>query len=638
MQGNQPHWSSRYGDFIIRWRWLIVISSIALALFAASGARFLTVNNDYRVFFSDDNPQLQAFEKMQRTYTKVDNILFALEPKNGDMFGPDMLALTEELTQKAWLLPFALRVDSISNFQYTHSNEDDLIVQDLIESGISMSPDTRENRKNIALNELTLLGQNINNDASVTGVNVTFQMPQKSLDEVPQTVTAARALMSELEQKYDVKIHLTGMVMLNNSFFEASMKDMGSLVPAMYLAIILLTFVLLRSKSATFSTLLVIVLSMITAMGMAGHFGVGLTPPSSAATTIIMTLAVADSIHVLVTMFAGMRSGLSRHEAIKESLRLNIGPVFLTSVTTAIGFLAMNFADAPPFHDLGNITAVGVMAALIFSLSLLPALMAIFPAKSRQAGTGIEKKMQHLGDFVIQKRHSLLFISFVISVGLISFIPNNQLEDGFVQYFDETIAFRTDSDFVNQNLTGLYQIQYSLDSGSNYGIADPEFLTKLDSFVTWLRSQPEVKNVTSISDTFKRLNKNMHGDDPAWYKLPDNKELAAQYLLLYELSLPYGLDLNNQLNISKSSTQIIVTAHDMSSKGIVELTQRGTDWLRSNTGIYAEGAGSSVMFAHIAERTYLLNDFRHHRSLITDQRTYHVCVKERPFRAIKFNS
>lgn len=602
MQAKSTHWSQNYGDFVIRWRWVIAIASVALALLAASGARFLTVDNDYRVFFGKDNPQLQAFEQIQRTYTKVDNILFALEPKDGDMFSPQMLALTEELTHRAWQIPFALRVDSISNFQYTYSEEDDLIVQDLVEGGDSLNPGERNGRKLVALSEPTLLGQLINDNASVTGINVTFQMPQKSLDEVPQAVNYARTLAAELEQKYEVKVHLAGMVMLNNAFFESSMQDMGTLVPAMYLAIIIITFLLVRSKSATLATLLVILLSMITAMGLAGFAGVGLTPPSSAATTIIMTLAVADSIHVLVSMFTAMREGKSRHEAIKESLRLNIGPIFLTSITTAIGFLAMNFAEAPPFHDLGNITAVGVMAALVFSLTLLPALMAIFPAKARQAGSGFEKQMQSLGDFVIGKRKPLMWISFLVSIVLLSFIPQNRLEDAWVQYFDESVPFRQDSDFVSDRLSGLYQIQYSLDSGENNGVANPEFLSKLDGFVSWMRQQPEVKNVTSISDTFKRLNKNMHGDDPAWYRLPDNKELAAQYLLLYELSLPYGLDLNNQLNISKSSTQVIVTAKDMTSEGIRELAERGTRWLKDNANIDAEGAGSAVMFSHIAER------------------------------------
>ena len=602
MQGKQSSWLSRYGDWIVRWRWLVVITTVALALAAASGGRFLSFNNEYRVFFSDDNPQLQAFEQLQRTYTKVDNILFAIAPKNGDAVSKDMLALMEELTEAGWQLPFALRVDSLSNFQYSWSEEDDLIVQDLYENGKLLDEAARQQVLERAQAEPFLLDQLINDEGTIAAVNVTFQMPQKAQDEAPQAVAAARVLVDELKAKYDVDIYMSGVVMLSNSFYESSMQDMGTLIPAMYAVIILVTFLLVRSKSATLATVIVIVLSMMTAMGLAGWAGTGLTPPSSSATTIIMTLAVADSIHILVSLFGAMRQGMTRQQAISESLRLNFSPVALTSITTAIGFLSMNFSDSPPFHDLGNITAVGVMAAWLFSVTLLPALMAIFPAKARDPKGGFEKQMAAFGDLVIAKRKPLLWGMVLASVALLSFIPKNELDDNFIEYFDESIAFRSDSDFINENLTGLFQVQYSLDAGESNGVADPAFLGKLDRFVEWLRIQPEVKHVNTITDTFKRLNKNMHGDDPAWYKLPESKELAAQYLLLYELSLPYGQDLNNQLNIDKSSTQIIVTMENMSSTALREVAERGTDWLKANEGLDSVGVGPTVMFAHISER------------------------------------
>lgn len=602
MNNKQTTWLNSYSGAVIRWRWVVLITTLLLALVAISGAKNLSFNNEYRVFFSDDNPQLQAFDQLQRTYTKVDNILFAIKPSSGDGFSNNSLAAMTELTEQAWLLPYALRVDSLTNFQYTWSEEDDLIVEDLVQNPGELTQPTRDILKSRALAEPFLKHQLVNDDGSIIGANITFQMPQKSQDEAPETVAAARELISQIEQKYDVEIYATGVVMLSNSFFEASMQDMSTLIPAMYAVIILVTFLLVRSKSATLATVIVIVASMMAAMGIAGHLGMQLTPPSSAATTIIMTLAVADSIHILVTLFGAMRQGMSRHEAIRESLRLNFSPVALTSVTTAVGFLSMNFSDSPPFHDLGNITAIGVMLAWFFSVTLLPALMAIFPAKARQSSDRFEQLMDKFADLVIRRKGLMLTASIVASVAVLSAMPNNKLDDNFIGYFDESMSFRTDSDFVNDNLTGLFQLQYSLDSGINNGVATTEFLTKVDSFANWLRQQPEVQHVNTITDTFKRLNKNMHGDDPAYYRLPESNELAAQYLLLYELSLPYGLDLNNQLNISKSSTQLIVTLEDLPSSQLREVASRGSDWLKANHGLDSTGIGPAIMFAYISER------------------------------------
>ncbi|KJZ10680.1 RND transporter [Marinomonas sp. S3726] len=595
-------WASRYADWLIRNRWLVLIASVLITLFIASGARLLAFNNDYRVFFSEDNPQLQEFEQLQRTYTKIDNVLFAIEPKDNNAFSNDALAAVEELTEKSWLLPFALRVDSISNFQHTYAEEDDLIVEDLVTGAKDIDALNLQLLKQVALSEPLLADRIVNKEGTVSGVNITFQMPQKSLDEAPQAVNAARALAAEIEAKYDVNVRLTGMVMLSNAFFEATMKDMSTLVPIMYLVIIAIMYLLVRSISATVSAVIVIMLSMMAGMGFAGHFGVQLTPPSASATTIIMTLAVADSIHILVSMFAGMRSGLNKHDALRESIKVNLGPVFLTSVTTAIGFLSMNFSDAPPFHDLGNITAVGVMMAFFLSVTLLPALMAILPAKATKSSTSIGTSMDKLADYVINNQRKILLGSGLITLVLVSSIQMNKLEDNFIGYFDETQDFRVDSDFVTDELTGIYQLQYSLDSGENNGISNPAFLAKLDNFTTWLRTQPEVIHVNSISDTFKRLNMNLHGDDESYYRLPEDPELAAQYLLLYELSLPYGLDLNNQVNVSKSSTQIVVSLQDLGSTQLKAIAERGTQWLQDNAGITAYGVGPAIMFSYIADR------------------------------------
>ncbi|WP_448546556.1 efflux RND transporter permease subunit [Thalassotalea fusca] len=594
--------ASRYADWIIRYRWFVILATILLAIAAGSGGRFIQPNNDYRVFFSEENPQLQAFEQVQRTYTKIDNILFAVAPKNGNVFTQETLQAVEELTESAWQLPFSLRVDSVSNFQHTKAENDDLIVQDLVSGAQFLSADAIENAKQVALSEPYLNGQLLNKDASITGVNVTFQMPQKSADEAPRAVAEARALAAKLEAKYDVDIYLGGMVMLSNAFFEASMSDMATLVPAMYLIILVITYALVRSISATVSTFFVILFSIMTGMGLAGYLGIQLTPPSSAAMTIIMTLAVADSIHVLITMLAEMRKGKSKSEAIKESIRVNMNPVVLTSLTTVIGFLSMNFSDTPPFHDLGNITAMGVLAAMVFSLSLLPALMSVLPVSVKQSESKFAHNMDRIASFVVRKQRPILFGSIVVSLAVLAFVPSNKLDDNFLSYFDESITFRTDSDFINDNLTGVYQLQYSLDSQHNNGVSDPEFLAKLASFTDWLRAQPEVRHVNTISDTFLRLNKNMHGDDDSYYQLPKNPELAAQYLLLYELSLPYGLDLNNQLNISKSSTQVIVTLNDMSTNKLKDISERGQAWLQSEANIVSYGVGPSIMFAYITDR------------------------------------
>ena len=172
-----------------------------------------------------------------------------------------------------------------------------------------------------------------------------------------------------------------------------------------------------------------------------------------------------------------------------------------------------------------------------------------------------------------------------------------------MQYFGEKIEFRRDTDYTIDNLTGISQVHYSIPAGESNGVSDPEFLAQLDQFAQWYRAQPEVIHVSTLTDTFKRLNRVLHGDDPQWYRLPEQRDMAAQYLLLYELSLPFGLDLNNQLNIDKSATQFIATLQSLSSVKLRAVVARSEQWLQNNTPELATtGIGMSVMFSHISDR------------------------------------
>ena len=594
-----------YGWWVLRWRWPILIVTVLLTVVAASGGRFLWFETNYRVYFSEDNPQLNAFDDLQNVYGKNDNVLFVLAPGEGDVFTGPALAAVEHLTRQAWQIPYATRVDSVTNFQHTRVQGDDLFVADLVSDALAQPPDVLESIKRIALQEPLLVNRLVSPSGHVTGVNVTLQLAQKEITEVADVAAHARRLAADIRAAYpDMAVYLTGLAMLNNAFSEAARKDFRTLVPLMYLTIFLIMGWLLRSLSGTFATLLVVSFSAVSAMGLAGWLGTGLTTPSLQAVTMIMTLAVADSIHVLVSLLHDMRQGRNKPRAIVESLRINVQPVFLTSLTTAIGFLSMNFSDAPPFRHLGNITAAGIGCAFVFSVLFLPALMSLLPLRVKRQTSARLEGIERLAAMVVRRRQLLMWGFVPVLLGLALCIPRNELNDRFVDYFDERIPFRVHSDFAMEHLGGLYQTSHSVGAGESGGVSDPAYLAKLEEFADWYRAQPEVIHVSTINDVLKRLNKNMHGDDPAWYRLPDDRHLAAQYLLLYELSLPYGLDLNNQINVDKSATRLTATLGNISARELRELTARAEAWLRENApeAMFAHAASGAVMFSHISRR------------------------------------
>ena len=596
---------NEFGDWVIRFRWGIILFTIVLVFAAASGARFLGFSTDYRVFFSKDNPQLVAFETLQNTYTKNDNIMFAVEPKDGNVFSRETLAIIEEITKASWQIPFSIRVDSVTNFQYTWADGDDLVVQDLVDNAKSFTDEQLVKVQGVALAEPLLLNRLITDKSNITGVNVTINRPQKAITETPEVVAFAREIRDRIQKKYPkINIYLTGVLLMDNAFNEAGEGDMKSLVPLMYGIVLVIIAFSIRTFWGTLATTLIMGFSILTGMGLAGWSGILLTPISANAPTIILTLAVADSIHVLVTLFYEMRHGKPKYEAIRESLRVNHQPVFITSVTTAIGFLSLNFSDSPPFRDLGNIVAMGVMSAYIYSVFFLPAIMAVSPLRVKVVSSSHNGLIDKLSDWVINNRNSLFWSMMIIIIVLSAKIPQIQIDEKFNEYFDTRYQFRGDNDYVIEHLTGFESIEYSLNAADSGGVSNPVYLKKVDEFAQWYRQQPGVIYVGTLTDTMKRLNKNMHGDDEAYYRLPEERDLSAQYLLLYELSLPFGLDLNNQINIDKSSTRFTAILESVSTQHALALEKRAQKWLRENAPpeMASHGASPLIMFSHIAKR------------------------------------
>ena len=596
-----------FAQTIIKYRWLVILLALLLVAVGAAGGKNIGFSTNYRIFFSDENPQLTAFDELEKTYSKTDNVVFVLKNPNGSVFDPSALAAVQEITEAAWKMPYVSRVDSLSNYQHTSAEGDDLIVADLVENDPnSYSAEDLKELQEIAVNEPLLKSRLINASGDTTGIMATVQFTREDPMEVVKTTAAAREIMAGIGEKYPhLETALSGMVLMNNSFMEASMKDMNTLIPIMYGVLLLCLFLFLRSVSGTVVTLVVMAFSTLFAMGVAGWMGIKLTPPSASAPTIILTLAIADSVHILVSFFSALRKGMEKKPALVEAIRINLQPVTLTSLTTAVGFLALNFSDAPPFGHLGNITAIGVMAALVFSVMLLPALMSFMPLHAaKKAAAKKSSIMEGFANVIIQYKKQLLIGMSALVLAFAVLIPTIELNDQFVQYFDKTVAFRNDTDFMTENLTGVYTVEYSLPAKASGGINDPEYLANMEKMSNWLYEQPEVIHVYALTDIFKRLNKNLHGDDPTWYRVPNERDLAAQYLLLYEMSLPYGLDLNDRINVDKSATRLTVTVKDMSTKELRDFYNRVDAWQEDNFPEYmqAPATGSIVMFSYISDR------------------------------------
>ncbi len=617
------------GDWVVRRRWAVILSTLVITCALAAGIQDLRICNDTRVFFGEENPDYLALKALEHVYSREQSVFFVVAPHDGNVFTRRTLAAVTELTEAGWQVPFSTVVNSITNFQSTRAEGDDLIVEDLVPDPCGLSDLDMERIRAKALVQKTLIDMLLSRTGHVTGVHIGFTAPEDRPPSTPEIARYVRGMAAEFRTRYpDIDFHVTGSVMIDDAFASASRRDLLTLVPISFVVVTILVGISLRSFYGTLAAVVVTAMSMVSALGLIGWTGMSLNAVSVGAPALMLTLAVADNIHILTTMFHYARQGLSRHQAVAKSLQVNLKAVFLTSITTILGFLTMNFSESPPLKDLGNLVGIGVTIDLVNSILLLPALIAVLPVTARRAGkrghstfsafpffaacSAGEKvecplsppNLDRLADFVIRRRRllliSMLVVAAVCSVGILGI----ELDDNFLMYFDHSFEFRRATDFMIANLRGWDVIEYSLNSGQSGGVLDPEYLATVDRFANWYRQQPKVVHVMTIVDTIKRLNQDMHGGDEAFYRIPERRDLAAQYLLLYEMSLPVGRDLNSQIDVDKSASRFLVNFQSMKASELRRMDEAAGQWLIANApaSMQGPGTGLSLAWAHITQR------------------------------------
>ena len=315
------------------------------------------------------------------------------------------------LTEHAWQTPYSTRVDSVANFQHTTAHGDDLRVSDLVDPAKLGDAKERARIRAVALADPRLAGSLLARDAGASAVNVTVELPEE--DEafrIPEVAEVVDALAGEAEERFPgIDVRLAGTVIINHAFSQASIDSQKVFLPASLAIMALVLWTLTRSLAGVVATGLVIVFSVLAAMGLGGWAGLPFTPPVAPAPTIVLMVAVASCSHLLATLLQHQRAGDSKDEAIVESLRVNLYPIFLASLTTAVGFLTLNFSEVPPYRHLGTFVAFGVVSSFVLSITFLPALLSIVPIRAPATGRSESPAMASVVEFVVRRRTVLLW-------------------------------------------------------------------------------------------------------------------------------------------------------------------------------------------------------------------------------------
>ena len=597
---------SSFTALIMARRWQVILLALALTAILAAGAQFIVpVAVDFRNHFNKNDPHLIALENLEDTYAISDTVLVAVAPKNGTVFTREALFAVETLTKRLWQTPYVTRVDSITNYSHSRAVGDELIVNPLIDGARSLGDDDLKRVEKIALGTEEVSGRLVSPDGRVAALNLSLAIPDKDRQAAKvKTVDFLHSVAQEETAKYPmIEFHLTGELFLNRSVRDALNEDMGVLGPAAFGTMLIVAALMLRSLWGVVSIVIMTVAVLLSALGFVGWTGLKLYGESGAALFVLMAVTVAHAVHIIEAVRMGLRQGMDRMQAVAHAVEINIWPVFLTSLTTAIGFLSLNFSEMPPFRVMGNIVAFGSMCAFVFAVTLLPAFLSLTPMRLGRGGAGKSNFIDGIARFVVG-HHLVLLGSFsVLVVLLVGGISRIELNENHHELLDKKYEYRQSTDFISREFGGLEPFEYSLSAGKAGGVTNAEYLRNVDGFAEWLRAQPEVVHVYSIADVIKRLNKSLNADNQEFYTVPDSSDLAAQYLLLYEFSLPVGLDLNNLINVERSATRLTAMLKGLTVDEKIGLDDRAQVWLRKNApGMETGASGVTIVGAYSVMR------------------------------------
>ena len=602
---------SRLPELLLQKRKPLAVVSLLLAMALALGCVGLKMKTHYSVFFDASDPNLVAHQAMETEFTPADNVYFVVRSKGESIYTADTLAAVSRLTELSWALPYSVRVDSLANYNHVTGSGDELVARNLFDNPAELSPQQLSELQSLVSSKPEIHGLLVSTDAEFAGVNVNLALPYASEQAAMEVTVAARELKDQVLGEFpQVQIDILGQVPFNWIFNEMAMVDGETLFPVMFLLMFFVIACFFRSVAAVVVTLIVISASSAAAMGFGGLLGYSLNAINLVAGTIIMTVAVADSVHLLAEFNNSVRRGSTPQQAMLQSLQINYWPITVTSLTTAIGFLGLNFSASPPFRELGNMTAFGVVVAWLLSLGAFPALYLglvsdkhlkkLAQAGERSSGRFLQSR---LPNWLIGTRPRYLISTGIITLLLISLTAQNRLDERVLTYFDADVPFRATVENIQDTLLGFDRIAYSIQTRQEAGINDPGFLHLVDDFVAWARTQPEVTHVASYTDVVKDVNRVLHEGNDTYYRVPDATDKAAQLLLLYEMSLPFGADIKHLVNHDKSGLRVSIGLSSQSAKGLLAFDRKAQQWLARNNDSsdyrVSRGASVSMMFAHI---------------------------------------
>ncbi len=536
---------------LIHLRWPVIGLAFIVIGATVIGLPKLTKDTTADAFIDPDSPALVYKAKVEEAFGITDPIVIALINRDANgVFDPISLKIIRKLTDEVGALPYIDpdRVVSLATENNIVGTNDGLIVEGFLEANtlgfrspvgtLARGEEIRNAIADFPLYSGSLVAKN--GSASLIIAEILDE------DRAQETYDAVIALVEATTLPNGVELHVAGEGAVAGYLSTYIDADASRLNPLAAIIITLILILAFRSMRAAIVPNLIVLATVLGSFGLMGLSGTSFFVITNGLLVNLIGIAVADSIHVLSAFYAVRRTTpyMSQHDAVAEAMRRMWRPITLTSVTTIAGFLALSVSSVmPPVSAFGLFGAIGVFLAWIYSMTLLPALLSVWPSQrvpaifrsSRKADT-FERIMQGVGRRILSAPRAV--VGTTLFVFVVSLLGASQLvvDEDRINNFQQSEPVYVADKAINAEMDGIYALDVLVEGAEAEALYQPDLLRRIEALQSYMETLPGVNGTSSVVDYVKQLHRAVNEGDPAFYTIPDDPDLVAQLFFLYGAS------------------------------------------------------------------------------------------------------
>jgi uncharacterized protein len=568
-----------------------------------------------RIWYSEKDPLLQRHDFFERTFGNDDSVILAIESKDSqqDIFKGTILKNIYDITEKSWEAADVKRVESITHFDFVTATGDDIEVMPIVDESSNFSNLNLSKLKKTVFNNTFVPGYLISKNSKMALIHI--QMTPSTVNKMDyQKFYAGIKAIVDTYKTSDINIYMSGSASLVSNIQAVITNDVTVLFPVLLIFITFLLWYLYRKISSVVIAYSVVFSSLLLMLGVQGILGFSFNIISSICSQILLTVALADIIHLLSHIKFAEEKGATKREALESSVFNNFYPTFLTSFTTAIGFATFSTAKAIPIAELGIVVSFGVICAWISTYFFAAPVLVLLTSKNKKSRVSVAPKsnldvsMRTIKAVEsINKYKYMIVVSFlfILILGIGSMLKLDVDLDPKAQLpLDQ--PYQIAQNKMENTFKHIVPAEIMIKADGYDNAKDPVFFKQVEIFTNQLLELDYIGNVISILDILKDLNRTFNGGQQQYFRLPETKEKAANLLLFYSMGLPLGRDLNNRISMDEKIIRLTAFWNLWKSSDSLEAIDE-IHSMAKNLNLNAKVTGKAPMFHELTP--YVVNTF-----------------------------